>query len=116
VSTVSLRLEVIAPVPVGHHVTIHPIEERAGTAKKPEWIRDDAMAVVCDDVTKIVYTGRFVASGPLRPGNIHVDGDKRLGKPITGTVVSCTVLTDHGDGIRMTTHFEIELDTTTYRG
>jgi hypothetical protein len=41
-----------------------------------------------------------VSLGDLRPGNIHIDGDKRLGEPITGTVVSCTVLTDHGDGPR----------------
>ncbi|MGZ5968123.1 MAG: hypothetical protein ACXWP4_10690 [Polyangiales bacterium] len=113
-STISLRLELIAPVPVGHHVTIHPIEELSG---KDQWIRDDAMAVVCDDVTKVVYTGRFVASGPQRPGAVRIDGTgKRLGKPITGTVISCTVLTDHGDGIRMETHFEIQLDAATYRG
>lgn len=112
-----LEVPVIAPIPVGHHVTVFRLEranERllGGT----EWVEHEMM-IVCDDDTRIVYTGRFVPAESLRYDAIRLDQTRcRIAaNPVRGVVTACAVLTDHGDGVAMKTLFELELDSGTYR-
>jgi len=115
--SVKLDVPVIAPIPVGNHVTIYALEERKeGFFGTGEW-EPTAMKIVCDDDTRIVYTGRFVPADSLRYGAIRlVEGGFRIaGEPLRGRVVACALLTDHGDMILMQTRLEIELDAGAYR-
>ncbi|MBI2394008.1 MAG: hypothetical protein HYV09_30840 [Deltaproteobacteria bacterium] len=112
-----LIIPLIAPVPVGHHVTIHGLEERNESFfGGAEWVASE-MKIVCDDETRIVYTGRFVATDSLRYDALQqLSSNYRLAPdPLRGHVTACTLLTDHGDGIRMKTLLELEPDAGGYR-
>jgi hypothetical protein len=110
------ELRLIAPIPVGHPVTIHFLEERSesllGQAK---WSESD-MHIVSDDETRIVYTGRFVPAKSLVHGAIDLgDGSYRIARRVRGRVTACALLTDHGDGIRKSTLLEIDEGPAGYR-
>ena len=116
-----IKLEIIAPIPVGHHVTAIPLEHKQviDFSGGENWLPTSTM-IVCDDTTRIVYTARGVGSESMTYEALAFDPGSSLRMsnalaPIRGTVTSCVVRTDYGDGIRMETVLGVEPDPTGYR-
>ncbi len=116
---VRVRIELMAPIPVGHHVTVYALEQRQEHFVAPTSWEPSPHSIACDDDAHIVYTDRFVGDEALSYGHLKLPEDHRyrisLEPPIRGRVMACTVRTDRGDGILNTTTLQIELDLEGYR-
>ena len=116
-----IELEILAPIPVGHHVTAIPLERKQllDFSGGDNWLPTSQM-IVCDDDTRIVYTARGVGSATMTYEAIAFDHDSsvrvsRALAPLRGRVVSCVVRTDWGDNVTMGTVLTIEPDPVGYR-
>lgn len=113
-----LILDCMAPIPIGNHVTLHPLEKlrhgRGGT-----WVPVTTM-IVCDDTTRVVYTAAAVGSVSLKYGALSFEEDSwyRLSPELpttTGTVTACVVRTGQRVGSQLVTVLEVETDPAAYR-
>lgn len=105
-----------APVPVGHRVTVLALERLVSPifGGPSRWERMEQV-LVCDEESRIVYADKQVrlhqeaSYEQLRFG----DETYRLSQtqpPLRGRVVSCVVLSDHGDSVYPRTVLGIEPD------
>jgi hypothetical protein len=102
------ELECIAVVASGRRVTLFEVEEKVDG----EWMNVPQMAILCDDEARIAFVSRRVASENFRFGAFSLTNSYRVRevKALRGVMVSSSLITDFGDGIRMRTVVEIELD------
>lgn len=117
---VLLNLSIFAPVPVGNHVTVIPLERRALLDFSGQsWVPTQT-GIVCDDDTRIVYTARGVGHESMTYDAIAFapDSNVRVSQsqpPLRGRVTSCVVRSDQGDSVFLTTILGVEPDPTGYR-
>jgi hypothetical protein len=114
-----LDLPLFAPIPVGHRVTVialeahhTPIGALLGGAQAGQWFAIPDV-VVCDEDTRIVYADRSAGLHPQATyERISFSTPSRrmsLGQPPRrGRVVSCVVLTDHGERLFLQTLLGLE--------
>lgn len=119
-SIVRVEASFLAPVPVGHRVTVLALDylttEIALFSAPPpaRWLVSKKI-ILCDENTKIVYVDR---STPLSDDTtyeqlIFRDASFRISQavaPLRGTVRSCLVVTDNGDNNYMRTLIGVEPD------
>jgi hypothetical protein len=116
---VLLDLPIFAPIPVGHHVSVVPLESCAsllallGATRAPEW-RPIADVVLCDEDTHVLYAARGVGLHPEATyEHIAFEGQTMrvsLSQPLRrGRVVSCTALSDRGERVFFQTLLGVEL-------
>jgi hypothetical protein len=101
-----------AAIPVGHHVTVLPLEMRS--LFSGDYSPSKAF-ILCDDDTRVVYTARGVGSESMTYESIHFDPDSpfRISAsvpPLRGRVVSCLVRQDSGDSVYNETILGVEPD------
>lgn len=111
-------LDCIAPIPVGHHVMLVPLEKlrhgRGGT-----WVPVSTM-IACDDDARALYTIAAVGSASMKYGSLTFDEDSwyRISPElpsISGTVTACVVRTGQRLGVQLVTVLELEPDPAPYR-
>ncbi|MFO0559261.1 MAG: hypothetical protein U0269_14695 [Polyangiales bacterium] len=110
----------IAPVPVGHRVTVLALDWFAtpialfGGGQPGQW-QVSKKIIVCDENTRIVYAEK---STPLSDDASYEqltfrDGSFRISQsvaPLRGVVRSCIVQSDHGDNVYNRTLLNVEPD------
>lgn len=115
---VFVQVPFIAPVPVGHRVSLLAIDAYntplfGGAAS---WEATDRL-LLCDEDTRIIYAEDFAFlhpeatyENPRFANDVVVHRLSELRAPVRGKVVSCVVITDNGDRVHSSTRLGIETD------
>lgn len=113
---VRVSLRFLAPIPVGHHVTVLPLEMRVTETnfipiKNP---------IVCDDETRVVWAPHGVGAETMTYESIHFapDSSFRVSQtvaPLRGRVTSCVVRSEGGERVELETVLGVEPDPGGYR-
>lgn len=108
----------IAPVPVGHRVTILAVDYLVTplaifTAPTPGRWEVSKNVIVCDEDTRVVYADvtSELHDDATYERIIFKSAERRISQlvaPLRGTVRSCTVLTDNGDQTYMRTLLNVD--------
>jgi hypothetical protein len=110
-----VEVPLVAPIPVGHRVSIVTMEHRALALFGPppdEWHTSTA-PIVCDEDTRVIYA---TISAGLSPESTYErilfkTADRRVSPTVPivrGVVTSCVVLTDSGDSVYMKTVLHLD--------
>ena len=118
---VLVDLAFLAPIPVGHRVTVLPLEAYEtpltlfGPTPPGSW-KPIEQLLVCDEDTRILYADRIIGLHP-EASYEHirfVDDTRRVSAsqpPLRGRVVSCVALSDHGETSYLRTLLGVVRDT-----
>lgn len=109
-----MDLALYAPIPVGHRVSVVPIESYVTPlfGGKASW-QVLGTPLVCDEDTRIIYADRNVGLSPettyeqicFKSQETRVSQSK---PPVRGVVLACLALYDYGDSVHMHTILRIE--------
>jgi hypothetical protein len=109
-----IELSLFAPVPVGHRVSVVPLEILATPlfGGAGEW-RSMETHLVCDENTRIIYADRSMGLHPETTYDlIRFESERvRISQsvpPIRGVVAACMALSDHGERTHLKTILRIE--------
>lgn len=109
-----LDLPLYVPIPVGHRVSILPLEMMITPlfGGPPSW-QALSMPLVCDENTRIIYADRSLELSPETTYEqiLFKDPATRISQsqPATrGVVLACLALCDSGDTVRMHTILRVD--------
>jgi hypothetical protein len=116
-----LDLAFLAPIPVGHRVTVLALEHYAtplslfGPVPEGSW-RPMEQFLVCDEDTHVLYSDRSIGLH-VEASYEHIrfiDDTRRVSSaqaPMRGRVSSCVVLSDHGERTCLRTLLGVDVGT-----